>query len=146
MNTSEELHALCLNITEKLHSISEKDAEKPLAEGKWSLKEVIGHLIDSATNNHQRFVRAQQTDKLVFPKYDQNEWVTIQNYHSVDWKTMITLWSSYNQFLAHVISCIPKEKLNTPCFIEPSPEVTLGFLVTDYLDHLKHHLRIYKLV
>ena len=76
---------------------------------RWTIKEVLGHLIDSAANNHQRFVRAQFTDRLVFPKYDQNDWVRCQFYDKVEWDELIELWQCYNLHLAHVIRNIPDQ-------------------------------------
>lgn len=107
---------------------------------RWSIAEVIGHLIDSASNNHQRFIRAQEGEELVFPKYDQNVWAVKNNYHESDWAGLVALWRHYNHHLAHVIRSIPDGQLATPCRIGPSEPCTLEFLVTDYLDHLQHHL------
>jgi hypothetical protein len=107
---------------------------------RWTIKEVLGHLIDSAANNHQRFVRAQFTDRLVFPKYDQNDWVRCQFYDKVEWNDLIELWQQYNLHLAHVIRNIPDRALNTTCVIGDYEPMTLKFLIEDYLAHLKHHL------
>ena len=106
---------------------------------RWSISEVIGHLVDSACNNHQRFVRAQHCTELVFPKYEQNEWVAAANYRLCDWESLIQLWYHYNRQIAVLIRSIPESKLSTPCTITPYETCTLGFLVTDYLDHLNHH-------
>ena len=114
---------------------------KPAAD-RWSISEVIGHLVDSACNNHQRFVRAQGTDALVFPKYEQNEWVTAASYRQFDWMSLVALWCDYNRLLANLIRNIPTERLAVPCTITPYDACTLEFLVIDYLDHLKHHLAI----
>ncbi len=113
--------------------------EKPTPD-RWSIAEVIGHMIDSACNNHQRFVRAQEVDALTFPKYDQNVWVARASYDQADWHELVDLWHLYNLQLARVIANIPVDQLETPCTITPYETCTLGFLVTDYLDHLNHHL------
>lgn len=115
-------------------------AAKPSA-NTWSIKQIVGHLIDSASNNHQRFVGAQLTDGLVFPAYAQDEWVSAQDYQTRAWPDLLGLWQSYNHHLAHVISQIPADALDTDCHIGPSDSVTLRFLVDDYLVHLRHHLR-----
>jgi hypothetical protein len=73
------------NAYQKLAVISDAEASLPLAAGKWSAKQVIGHLIDSASNNHGRFVRAQFKDDLVFEGYDQEQWVDAQNYNAASW-------------------------------------------------------------
>lgn len=74
-----------------------------LTEDKWSLREIIGHLIDSASNNHQRFVRLQFGNLLDFPAYDGEEWIRTQKYNSMNWDVLITLWYKYNCLLLHVI-------------------------------------------
>ena len=124
----------------KLRSIGESQASRPRAPDKWSPKQVIGHLIDSASNNHQRFVRAQEVSELRFPPYEQDHWVGCQHYGDRPWDELVTLWHSYNRHLAHVIGCIPDERRHVPCFIESATAVTLGFLASDYGKHLRHHL------
>jgi hypothetical protein len=112
---------------------------RPAAD-RWTIAEVIGHLIDSATNNHHRFVRAQFVEELVFPKYEQNEWVAAEYFNECDWPSLVELWHRYNHHLAHVIEHVKTESLDRRCLIGPYPPVTLGFLIEDYVGHLKHHL------
>lgn len=108
-------------------------------EDRWSVSEVVGHMVDSACNNHQRFVRAQFETELVFPKYEQNEWVAAAHYCESDWDSLVQLWYHYNRLIAILIRNIPDSKLQTPCTITPYEPCTLQFLATDYLDHLRHH-------
>jgi hypothetical protein len=124
----------------KLRAISNAAATEPWAPGKWSRKEVIGHLIDSASNNHQRFIRAQETATLVFPPYEQNHWSTSQHCNERPWTDLVSLWHAYNAHLAHVIGWIPNGHLASQCVIESDKPVTLEFLVSDYVEHLRHHL------
>ena len=106
----------------------------------WSKKEILGHLIDSAANNHQRFVRASYHAAASFPTYDQNAWVRIQQYQASEWVGLVTLWSAFNRHLSDVIDRIPEEAKSSPCNVDKAEPVTLGFVVTDYLRHLQHHV------
>ena len=108
---------------------------------KWSKKEILGHLIDSAANNHQRFVRAVNKIAGQFPTYDQDEWVRIQQYNEMPWSFLVTLWSAYNSLLSHIIEHIPESAGSSPCNIGKEEPVTLEFVVKDYLHHLQHHLQ-----
>ena len=107
----------------------------------WSVKEIVGHLVDSAANNHHRFVRAQQGRDLAFPGYDQNAWVRVQDHQSRSWLELLDFWVLYNRHLAHAIRRIPGAALDVPCAIGAGEPVTLRFLVEDYVRHLSHHLR-----
>src|SRR5687767_8382348 len=84
---------------QELRPISDSEAARPRAPGKWSAKQTIGHLIDSAANNHQRFVRAQQTPALQLPGYEQDHWVTCQRYDDRPWDELVSLWHGYNRHL-----------------------------------------------
>jgi hypothetical protein len=128
-----------LSAEQHLLTLSEEQSETPRAPGKWSPKEIIGHLIDSAVNNHQRFIRAQFENNLQLSGYEQEEWVRIQRYQSEEWKFLVTLWEQYNTHLLHVIVRISDEALQHSLTIDGTT-VTLDFVVTDYLRHMKHHI------
>jgi len=106
----------------------------------WSKKEILGHLIDSAANNHHRFVRACHNVAGNFPTYSQNDWVRIQKYNESDWGVLVELWSAYNRHLSHVVERIPQDAISSFCNIGRDNPVTLEFVVKDYLRHLRHHL------
>ena len=123
-----------------LLQVPEAESGRPVLSGGWSRKQVLGHLIDSASNNHQRFVRAALQTSLDFPGYDQDGCVRVQAVEEADWTLLVSLWAGYNRYLAHVIAHLPVSKLETLCRIGSDEPVTLRFLAEDYLRHLLHHL------
>ena len=139
-----------VDATARLRDMTPEASRRKSAED-WAPIEIIGHLVDSATNNHQRFVRAQFTDDLVFPGYDQDNWVSAQKYRDESWPDLVQLWSSYNLHLLHLVSVIPPDILTKSrakhtldqIALEPVPSdkpATLEYLIRDYVDHLRHHL------
>lgn len=136
----------------RLLAFSEEESKRAAAPGKWSPREIIGHLIDSASNNHQRFVRAQFQDDLIFPGYAQEEWVRAQCYRDAPWKELVTLWQSYNLQLARVMAAVPLEVRQREHrrhnlhqigwrTVPEGEAATLDYLMSDYVGHLKNHLR-----
>jgi hypothetical protein len=147
-----EFRAIVTQATPALLALPEdRTAERP-APGKWSPREVIGHLIDSASNNHQRFVRARFQDDLVLVGYDQDAWVALQKYQDEPWADLVTLWRAFNIHLAHVMESIPGsvrqrehrrhnlDEINWKPVPADEP-ATLDDLMADYVGHLQHHLR-----
>ena len=135
----------------RLMLISEEQSQTPRGQGKWTAKEIVGHLIDSAANNHQRFVLAQFTDDLVFSGYEQEEWVRVQGYNQEPWQQLVQLWKHYNLHLQHLMSATPEEtrmreranhsldKIAVQPVAKNQP-VTLDYFMRDYVVHMKNHL------
>jgi DinB superfamily len=137
---SEQLRTLVERVEPRLHEITEWESIQTALPGGWSRKQLLGHLIDSASNNHQRFVRAMLQPSLDFPGYDQEGNVRVQAVQQAEWSLLVSLWAAYNRYLAHLIAYIPASQLDTQCRIGAGQAVTLGFLASDYLTHLRHHL------
>jgi hypothetical protein len=124
-----------------LARFSETESEQRPSSERWAKKEVLGHLIDSASNNHQRFVRGQLANGQDFPGYEQKQWVRIQGYQSGRWSDLIDLWRAYNTHLLHIAECMTEDGRNATCRVGGRAEVTLAGLFVDYVNHLEHHLR-----
>ena len=136
----QRLRAILESTPPRLEAIGELGSETRASAGKWSKKEILGHLIDSASNNHQRFVRAQLETVISLPGYVQNLWVGTQGYQDGRWSDLVQLWRFYNRHLLHVVTRIPPEKLTNTCIIGDQEPVTLEFMIKDYVRHLEHHL------
>ena len=120
--------------------------------GHWSAKEIIGHLIDSAAHNHQRFVRARWQDTLVFTGYEQDAWVGVQCYQDAPWRELVVLWREYNRHIARVMATVPPDVRTRQHQAHNLHEIawqtvpvdqpaTLDYFMADYVGHLQHHLR-----
>lgn len=140
LTLANELRNEIARSTPVLRAFTDLDASARLGSRKWNRKELLGHLIDSAANNHQRIVRAQLGDALVFPGYEQDSWVAAQRYRSRAWSELVDVWVAFNSQVANAIESVPASKLPTRCVIDAGEPVTLEFLMRDYLRHLRHHL------
>jgi hypothetical protein len=133
---SEELLKIVHDAELFLSRISKEKSES-IPGTSWTIKEIIGHLIDSACNNHQRYIRLQAGALIDFPDYDQNSWVDSAGYKNLDWQDILNLWISYNTVLAGIIANIDESYLNN---YWKKKEITLEFLINDYIRHINHHL------
>lgn len=126
-----------------LGNLTEDAVTQRPSDGQWSIKEIIGHLVDSATNNHQRFVRLQIADDLVFPNYsqDNDRWVALQGYGRTDWNALIKLWRHFNLHLARIIESVDERCIDHIWKMDENSSVTLGELMIDYPVHMKAHLQ-----
>jgi len=136
----------------RLRAITDDAASTRPAPGKWSPKEIVGHLIDSAVNNQARFVRAQLQDDLVFSGYDQDGWVRVQRYDERSWPETVQAWHTFNTQIVAVIGATPAQEFSRPRERHNLHEIgfqqlpdgtpaTLGFLMRDYVAHIEHHLK-----
>ena len=135
-----ELLSVVETALEVFRTLNDAEASQQNTPTIWSKNDIHGHRLDSAVNNHHRFVRAQQVEELIFPAYDQPHWVSSQGYQERAWLELVDLWRHYNRHLAHVINLIPAETLSVVCVIGSNDPVTLSYLVEDYLVHMKQHL------
>ncbi|MCA1946234.1 MAG: DinB family protein [Desulfovibrio sp.] len=111
----------------------------------WTLGEIVGHLIDSASNNHQRFARLRLGNLDGFPGYKAEAWVLAQDYAACDFPMLAGLWTQYNALLLHLAATTPAAALG---HVWRRPDhaggpLTLEFLVADYYDHLRLHCQHY---
>lgn len=137
---SQELLECVDSARPRLVTIDEHQASDKPYPDKWSLKELLGHLIDSASNNHQRIVRMQEKKDIGVFGYEQLHWVKSQAYQSESWETIVQTWYYYNKHLAHIIRHIHPACLENICDIDYPKPATLRYVVEDYLRHLQHHL------
>ena len=148
---ADSLRAVVADAVPRLAAIGEPASARSPAPVKWSPRELMGHLIDSASNNHQRFVRARFQEDLVFPGYDQDAWVDAQRYREAPWGELVALWRGFNLQLARVMEATPAEALDRPRArhsldriawrtVPAGEPTTLRYLMEDYVEHLRHHL------
>jgi len=145
MSQSTELAALLRTTIDRelphLRALADDAASvQPNGPDSWSPKQELGHLIDSAANNHHRIVRASFEPKFYGQPYAQNDWVNVHGYRKMSWGTIIGFWFEYNTFLAALIARIPDNRLLTQCFIGDAAPVSLAFVIDDYVVHMQHHI------
>jgi len=139
----------CVNCKARIDSFgtlmteNERLADIRLAPDKWTLKEMIAHLIDSASNNHQRFIRLQLEPVLIFPKYDAEEWKNMTKIPSFDYSTLVTLWKTYNALLMHLIENMNPATLNH-VWRRDDKDISLEALIHDYFAHLELHREMFE--
>ncbi|OFY93199.1 MAG: hypothetical protein A3K10_06585 [Bacteroidetes bacterium RIFCSPLOWO2_12_FULL_31_6] len=136
--STDRLQFLCDTIPDLLTAIDEQTFSSKSNPEKWSKKEIIGHLIDSAANNHHILVRGQfeQEPKIT---YDQNNWNKSNFYQQIDSKQIISFWTTYNKQLLELVKRIPNHKLENK--VQTENLVRIQFLIDDYVAHIEHHLQ-----
>jgi hypothetical protein len=135
------LRTLIDRLPPHLTSLSDAQVKRKASPSQWSIKEELGHLLDSAANNHQRIVRAQLEDNPAMPGYDGDQWVTLHRYQDRDWSALIAIWVSLNRQLLAAAEAVPDSAWSRTCTIAGSAPLTLKFVFDDYLDHMMQHLR-----
>ncbi len=135
------LRDLIQRVPARLERLPQNKAETKPAPTAWSPKEELGHLLDSAANNHQRIVRAQSEDKLAFPGYEQNRWVAINRYQHREWKELIEVWQALNLQLLAAAESVPAPAWAHTLTVAGSQPMTLEFVFDDYVTHMLHHLQ-----
>ena len=140
LNVAEHVRKTIETALPLLEKLTDAEASIARAPGKWSRKEILGHLIDSACNNQQKFVRTSAQTHLDFVGYQQNFWVESQRYNAVDWSALIAFWRAYNFHIAHIIENTDPALLANSITIDDQGTFTLEFIMRDYVEHLKHHL------
>jgi hypothetical protein len=128
-------------IIERIYTLLEgcSEPDKKENETGWSVKEIVGHLVDSVSNNHQRLSRYEANGHLHFPGYDQILFVQRAHYQSFDFKILLALWLNYNKLLLHIIDHIPPAELSSTITIGDRPAITFEQLAKEYFAHLEMH-------
>jgi hypothetical protein len=126
---------------QRLAAVSPGLADTQWSPGKWTRRHIVGHLLDSAANNRQRFVRAAIHGSYAGPAYAQDGWVAAHGYEDQPWEVLLEWWKVEHQILAAVVDRIPEDRLQANCTVGDNPPVTLQFLVGDYITHQQWHMR-----
>lgn len=137
---SQQFQARIQRAGEALRALSPEQVTAASPSGEWSRKQELGHLLDSAQNNHQRIVVAALHGGYEGPTYAQNEWVDLHGYDDMSWDELLLHWSTRNQLLGRVIARISKERLSVPVTIGTDSAMPLEAWIIDYLQHLEHHV------
>ena len=137
--TLREFRAEIERLRGALLALSPALADTPWRAGGWTRKQIVGHLLDSAANNHQRFVRAAIDGQYARPKYAQDAWVAAHGYGDASWETLLRWWQAEHEILATVVDRVPEERLEAMCVVGDDAPVTLRFLIEDYLNHQRGH-------
>jgi len=135
------LRDLLQGVPGRLERLSKETVESRPTPSTWSPKEELGHLLDSAANNHQRIVRAQLEDSPAMPGYEQNRWVAVHAYQRRNWKELIELWQALNRQLLAAAEAVPDSAWSRTLTVAGSEPLTLQFVFEDYVAHMLHHLQ-----
>lgn len=149
---SEQLQKIIEESIDPLGKISESKWSHKKSETSWSKKQILGHMIDSCYNNHGRFLRAEANNSLIFDAYDQDKWVELNNYEERDADEIIDTFILAHLHLVNLIENISESVLNRKTAehnfhersmrkVNKGDELSLSFMIEDYIFHLKHHMK-----
>jgi DinB family protein len=130
----DEVHRTLVSVPARLAGV-------PWRDGGWTRKQIVGHLLDSAANNRQRFVRAASEGAYAGPSYVQDAWVAAHGYAGQPWETLLGWWEAEHEILMAIVDNIPEDRLEARCVIGEDAPVTLRFLIEDYISHQRWHLK-----
>jgi hypothetical protein len=140
MSIAEKFEAAIDDAERALSSVTESEANQAPRRGGWLRKEELGHLLDSAQNNHQRIVLAALNGTYAGPEYAQNEWVEVHGYRELPWAELLAFWNARNRMLQRVIERITEEQLDATLLIGEALPMSLREWIDDYLRHMAHHV------
>ncbi|MGB3589008.1 MAG: DinB family protein [Tunicatimonas sp.] len=142
VSLTDRLRLLYERIPPQVLALSESAWVAKTAPSKWSKKENLGHLIDSAINNHVRLVRIQtEPQPLVIEKYAQDKWVQLHQYQRWTTEVLVRCWQSHQHQIIILMEVASSESLYKLCDIGGGELKTMQWLYQDYVDHQEHHLR-----
>jgi hypothetical protein len=141
-NVTTELTNIITTFSNRISELPEAEFSIKNNPAKWSKKEVLGHLIDSAENNLRRFICGQYESEPPKIRYDQNYWVNANDYLNSPASDIIANWKLINLKICRVLNSMPRENYSKLCDTgKESPNLhTVEWLAIDYVKHLKHHL------
>jgi len=139
--TAQRFRAGLGEVRRALASLPESVADVPWRGGGGARKQILGHLLDSAGNNRQRFVRASTGGNYAGPKYEQDAWVEAHEYVDQTWATLLAWWQTEHEILMAVVDRIAEDRLETPCVVGDNAPVTLRWLIDDYVEHQRWHVK-----
>ena len=143
---NQELLSLIQEYHSKLMALPEDVITNRRNIQKRSIRQIVGHMVDSASNNIHRIVHLQyQPSPLIYPDYanlgNNDRWIAIQNYQAENWEDLVYLWKYSNLHIIHIINNVNPEKLDNPWITALNEKVTLKEMILDYLSHFKLHIK-----